>query len=359
MGYIFLLILTTTITLLSIKPVKGYNDEYLSLQSTIRIKGLSAIWIIIHHISQNINLGFISQIIGGIGSLFVALFLFISGYGLMFNFQNKNNYFQSYYKRILRVLIPYWLIDIIILIYFFISGYDFSVLNWIISLTTIQISPKIATYWFICAITVMYLSFYLSFNILNKKIRILNIHFFLMIISTLVYCVSCIFIFNVSGTYTGTIFSFIFGLLWYHKKKSIQKIIRERYISSIIISTILFLFLFAIAKVIDNYSLPYQKQFSFLANNLASISFIILFMVIIQKIELKGVVSQFLGKLSYEIYIVHITCLGILKNENIMLYVSDNVFLFIFLLSTIILIVPIYYVSNIINSRLRNASENV
>lgn len=117
------------ITISSLKWTNNYNNESLSLQSTMRLKGLSAIWIMIHHISQNIEMGIISKVLGSVGGLFTAIFLFLSGYGLMYSFKNKKDYFHTYYKRLFRVLIPYWLIDVLILIYYLMSKQKINVLN--------------------------------------------------------------------------------------------------------------------------------------------------------------------------------------------------------------------------------------
>lgn len=270
----------------------------------------------------------------------------------MFSFSNKKNYFCSYYKRILRVLIPYWLIDFIILIYFLAFHLDFNLRNWIISILTIQISPQIATYWFVSAIIVMYLCFYLSFKVLSKGDSNVKLSIYLMNGCTIIYSVICISFLSLPGTYTSTIFSFVFGMIWYLNRDKIQKIIRTNFSISVIITIIWFFGIFIKAKMIDHkISLPYQNWLSFIINNITSISFVIMIMVWLQRITLKGIISSFLGKISYEIYIVHITVLGFLKSEQVK---YSNTYFILFIVLTAILITLIYIISQEINKRINN-----
>ena len=67
MFYFSFFLVIILVSLICIKPVKKYNDDYLSYQSTLRAKGLSAIWIMIHHLSQHVEYSYISQILGGSG----------------------------------------------------------------------------------------------------------------------------------------------------------------------------------------------------------------------------------------------------------------------------------------------------
>ena len=269
----------------------------------------------------------------------------------MYSCQNKENYFKSYYKRILRVLIPYWLIDISILIYFICSGQEFSLLNWAISLLTIQISPKVATFWFVWAIVVMYFAFYFSFNMISKNNVGKSLIF--MVFCTVLYSVICISVLDLHGTYTGTIFSFIFGILWYYKYDAILQQIRKKYTAGITLSLSAFIILFGSAKFVDNVQVPCQKYLSFITNNLAAISFIALAMIILQKFELNGKLSLFFGYISYEIYLAHVAALGIITNENLISCINENAALVVFLLLTAIIIIPVYYISKIINKYLK------
>lgn len=345
MIYIFFLLTIMLISIVSMKPLNQFDDEYLSLQNTIRLKGISAIWIVIHHVSQIVSFGHISQIIGGVGGLFTSLFLFISGYGMMYSLCNKKNYLSSYYKRILQVMIPYWFIDVLLLVYFLIFDNQFNIMHWVVSLMTIQIAPKIATYWFICAILVMYISFFLSLKLTDLMNGSKSISIGIMIFFTSVYSFVCVVILKLPGAYTSTIFSFVLGMIWNQHNSEILSHIKNHYLRNLSITIISFLLLFAAAKVIDNCIFPFQAHLSLILNNLASIAFIFTVMTILQKIKLRGKISLLLGKTSYEIYIVHITCIGIMNNEKLQDKMDGNLFILVFLIFMFLSLIPTYFVT--------------
>lgn len=166
------------------------------------------------------------------------------------------------------------------------------------------------------------------------------------------YSFVSIIILNLQGAYTGTIFSFFLGILWYEKGNDIIHSIKTNYTVSIVVSFCIFLAFYGFTKVIDNSSVPLQNILSFVLNNLSAISFIICIMIVFQKIQLKGIVSLFLGRLSYEIYLVHITVLGVLKLENIIKSTNENVFIAFMILFTITLTLIVHYTSSIISKRL-------
>lgn len=92
-GIVFL-----TMTCLSFRPIHiGYSKEYLSLMTTKQLKGIVAYAIIIHHLSQKMQVPGLLSIIGYIGFICVAVFFFISGYGLECALKNKENYLKHFF----------------------------------------------------------------------------------------------------------------------------------------------------------------------------------------------------------------------------------------------------------------------
>lgn len=101
--------------IISIRPRK--INEWLSLESTMELKGLAIIVIVISHIgyflvSDNRFLWPLS-IMAGVG---VNLFLFLSGFGLATSQLKKNLSTLEFYKRrLFKLFIPLWLLLLIIL----------------------------------------------------------------------------------------------------------------------------------------------------------------------------------------------------------------------------------------------------
>ena len=168
----------------------------------------------------------------------------------------------------------------------------------------------------------------------------------MILLCILVYSFVCITILNLHGVYTSTIFSFFFGILWYEKGKGIINLIKVNYTISFVASLCAFLLFYASAKYVDNFFVPTQNILSFVSNNLATITFITCVIIVLQKIELKGIVPLFLGGLSYEIYLVHITIIGVLKLESTMKITNENIFVISVVIFTFALAFLIHYVSN-------------
>lgn len=82
--------------------------EFFSRQHTTLLKGIAILTVIWGHIGLAYHIYSI-QWIAGIG---VALFLICSGYGLEASF-NKNGLNNFWEKRIIAVVIPYWIIYLI------------------------------------------------------------------------------------------------------------------------------------------------------------------------------------------------------------------------------------------------------
>ena len=77
--------------LLSISA-KGEAEKFLRKEDSQALKGIAAILIVWHHLSQRVGIGITTLPYIEIGKYSVALFLFLSGYGVMYSFMNNKNY---------------------------------------------------------------------------------------------------------------------------------------------------------------------------------------------------------------------------------------------------------------------------
>ena len=198
-----------------------WNDEYLSLKQAKAIRGFCAIGIIIHHLAQRTAASWLKSqyIIHGldffvdIGYLFVAAFLFFSGYGLYKSYKQKENYFNNYFsRRILPIIIVYLVTSLIYYLY----------------------KPVSSTYtWYIAAILLCYVLFYIAF----KYCKIEFISIFIVIFGIAIYSIICDF-FMLGGWWYNTIGLFVVGLLFAKFEKYIIKFLKKTYIPMLIIAVI-------------------------------------------------------------------------------------------------------------------------
>ena len=89
---------------IQVAPCGEFKKNSLSLDAMTSLKGVMAIFVLLHHISQKQaflqtnTISFFREI----GILFVGVFFFTSGYGLHRSFSTKPDYLKGFLKR--RVL---------------------------------------------------------------------------------------------------------------------------------------------------------------------------------------------------------------------------------------------------------------
>lgn len=185
-----------------------WNDEFMNLSQTKYFQGFIAICIMLHHIGQEMcgpwqsyplyhGLDFFVPL----GFMFVAVFMFFSGYGLYLSYETKPGYVTL--KFLKRKSVP-------LLIGFFVSGWAFMLARWILGETYdagkliggligyLQPNPYC---WFALVMPMLYLLFYLVFKFCR------HCQILIVIVIT--------FIYQAFGMYIGHN-SYLFGGEWWY-----------------------------------------------------------------------------------------------------------------------------------------------
>lgn len=272
-----------------------FNNNMLNKKTTNIIKGASILAIILCHISQQmIDSGrIISVTYANIGGyLSVGLFFLCSGYGLTISKNSNINYFDNFIsKRIVKVYIPFVIINLIYLILNVIL-YDntYKILDVILLITGVNLIDGV--YWFVIVIVLFYLLYYFLFKYLEDNIA--NLLLFLIII------VACLLMYlnDVGKWWYISLLCFPVGVYLSINIKKIFLILNLHYFK-ILISTLI---LFLISTLIGG---PGSGFISLFFRTISSICFSILFIVIIFKVRLTSDILEFMGKISYEIYLIH------------------------------------------------------
>ena len=135
----------------------GYNDKYLSINSTDCYRGIAAVFIVMHHLSQVIGVTGSLKIMGYIGFIMVGVFFFLSGYGLKYGLDHKNNYLSGFLtKKIGCILIPLAFVNIPCFVARILFNQDIDVVQTVLSFVG---GPYLTGLWFVTAILLMYLFF--------------------------------------------------------------------------------------------------------------------------------------------------------------------------------------------------------
>ncbi len=176
-----------------------FHEDSSSLDSMKSLRGFAAIGVILHHISQEQAFQWANNfgakpgelsIFVNAGYLFVAIFFFCSGFGLIKSLETKPDYFNGFLKkRVIKALvIPYYVSIIIYGILRFASGERFAPLQWVTNLVGITMMNPYAWYPIIAAI--LYIAFYLIFkNIKNRKVCYILLAAVILLLG-MIFCVN-------------------------------------------------------------------------------------------------------------------------------------------------------------------------
>ncbi len=156
----------------SVAKENSFHSDFLSIRATKSLQGLAALGVISHHISQMqiVTKANEIQIFHDTGFLFVGLFFFVSGFGLIKSLDTKPGYLNGFLKRrALPILVTYYVMNAFYLIWHLILKTKFSASEWICKILGISLLNDNA--WFVPVILILYLAFYVIFKkIKNRKI---------------------------------------------------------------------------------------------------------------------------------------------------------------------------------------------
>lgn len=272
--------------------VYGENTkvELLSVEHTNAVKGLAIILVMLGHSMQKFapEISYFTPT-GGIG---VCLFLFCSGYGLNESSRKRKETWQYWYKRLITVIIPYAIFEIIT--FWSVNSFDLK----LFFLDILCIKPLYSFGWYLSYLMLWYVVFF----ILNQ-INLKNSIGIMLIIS------ACVFVFSRSLVAEQAV-SFVLGVyISINKDKFGLKASLKNGIL-LLACGIMMLAIKQIPVVRESPDLIYKAvQLSLKA--LIAMAFIILSFQVGKFISLES--FQRLGLISFELYLIHGIVLGVVK----------------------------------------------
>lgn len=305
------------------------NKEYLSKTNSDCIKGIFAILIILHHILQFHTIpmsAYLHYLTSSLGYLSVAVFFFISGYGLEASFLKKEDYLKTFLRhRILPTYGTYLYVMIIYLLCFLAVGRRFSVSTLLKSV--LLYSTIVNNGWFFFAILALYLIFYLSYRFLKKH----SLRIFSVTLGLILWCVLCI-LFQFGYWIYLSVFAFLSGILWSDHKEKIDSFAKtfKGWLTGLLLLGGAFCVTWVFGHI---YRLPEAVYLLF--QMLSAALFPGLVMWLCMRIPVNCAVTRFLGYYSKYIYAMHGLVLTLFVNEfpikSAVLYTLLSLFLSILL----------------------------
>ncbi|MBQ0003008.1 MAG: acyltransferase [Treponema sp.] len=320
----------------------NFNEDYFSFETTSCLKGILAFCVIFHHVSQKAafhatgSMSFFEHI----GFVFVGIFFFCSGYGLYKSFITKENYLDGFLKkRVLPLVISYYIMIAFYAVYYLITKPGFSVSEWICKLSGLTMINSQA--WFVYVIVIMYLAFYFIFK--NEKLRENGIALMLLVAigQGLVYIIGnhfpwylgesnwykapgafsnvswwmrpCALLFSGEWWVEST-WAFVFGIWYCKNEEKILAYLKKNYLVNFIVFTAVFILAtFATLHFIWDVGFwsdmggdlgTGKKAAGYILLNLYCVYTCFYLALIMLKVRVNNKFYAFFGKMSLEIYLV-------------------------------------------------------
>ena len=312
--------------------------DYLSNKSTKSLKGLLALLIIFHHISQKITTGENFSNFEYMGRYIVALFFFLSGYGLYFQYSNNATYMENFLKkRLVRIFIPFFVFIVIYVIYRATLGEVINV-NFFLSFWKDH-SNIIYNGWFINSIIVLYVIFYVSFVGKDSKVAEYKLVFL-----TLVYIFWKAYQDHGDWEYV-SIMAFLLGVFWMKNRISIDKFIEKNYFIFLVSFSILMYVFRHYEDIMRNIGITNKYVYYGIVGNLCTMVFVVYFLLLTNKLNFSNKYLDFLGNISFEIYMIHGLVMHYLGKFFVSSGVNDVLYTIVVLFISIVFA---YYIKKLI-----------
>ena len=308
-----MILLSATLLLLSIIEICFYKKlSFLDFTKDrgLYLKGFLAVSIVLHHLAQRTDCGKPFSFFDSIGPEIVAVFFFISGYGLMSSFLAKGKAYFNHFlsKRIWKLCKPFVLVLIIYQVVCTVDGEGSTFRQIYNDLLQGDTEALLPSCWFIFAIVLHYLAFFIVFrNVKNVKLaQVFMLLYMIFYIVIFRYVLSFGFWWYISAL------SINVGLAWKYWENSITKVIKRHFIS--LAGTVA---LISVAMIVLLHQGMYWLELYYVP--MFPIFLIVLFYYLPSL--LKQVVC-YLGVISYEIYLLQGVPLVLLKGKH--LYVASE-----------------------------------
>lgn len=270
------------------------KNIYLSKENTQCMKGIFAVCVLIHHLYQYSGFfhgTYLGAIFQSLGYFSVAMFFFLTGYGLMLSSQ-KDGYMDSFLRK--RVFALYSFYVVLIALYaiynFFLNG-TFSVS---LLLQSFFIGGTVVTLgWYLQVTFFVYLLFWAVYKVFDKLLNQL-VAFTACLVA---YGFVCFFA-GMSTTWYVSVLCVPLGMMWFLYKKKLDELLTKRKAVFVVVGGGLCVVAYAASKILP---------FSSILLAASCLFFVVVSISIAFALQNTAVVcngfTKLLGRYSLEIYI--------------------------------------------------------
>lgn len=322
-----------------------WQPEPLSLNNSKCIQGFCAVAIILHHMSQNVtsnggDAGALSILVDA-GVLFVGIFFFFSGFGLLKSLRTKESYLKGFIrKRLPMVLVPFFACILVFIFTALFLGERFrfpDILGYLSGWLLIN-----SHMWYIVEIVILYLAFFIIFKLIkNEKIAIPVMGGFivLMVIGSLLLGHGE-FWFQGEWWFNST-FLFFIGIVVARFEEPLARLAKKLYVILLPVLIVGFGFMFALnLKMLGEYSYWSDTTSSFICFSVqlpTIIMFVAIVLLVMMKVNFSNRVLKFIGSIALELYLIHNLFIQYLRSSSFMYVKSDSMYILLVILLAVAL----------------------
>lgn len=230
------------------------------------------------------------------GILFVGIFFALSGYGLMYSLQNKENYLHGFLvNRLSKLLIPAYLI-------YAIGVLLKAPLGWMDIFRPDKFFAK--TNWYVWEMAGMYIAFYICARLTDLK----KSHIILLLL-TLAFVFTAYAV-KLDRPWYGSSFCFWLGIFYFVKRDSFREVLVLKHggVLNIVIFGLLMIISMGLFFIKEDWIIG-----DLVGRNIASVSFTVIVIICLHRFRLGNPVSLWLGRYSYEIFLFHPVFIALLR----------------------------------------------
>ena len=313
-------------------------DLNIEKRNTNSLRAIASVGIMLTHLGNMISAeNSIWLFWGNIGYLCVGLFFFYSGYNLVYSYIDKGISWKFLVDKLVKIGIPFWIGN----------GLYILIMKEKCSFSKalgIPVTNKVL--WYLISIGTIYFIFFIIF----KPIDLLERKHTLRINRSVVITIASIAVFTIyvllypwiaykfeiifdnnSRFPLALIIGMLVAIIKKAKSSSVKRFVRSN-------KVILFLILM-ISCIFFHKEFLSEKQVIIWTYNVVEILPPLLFAlaanVLVVEEQIKSAVLDFMGKISLWIYVLHIVCMHIWRN-NVIFIKDDNLYVVVYVLTTIL-----------------------
>lgn len=305
-----------------------WNEDFFSLDQSKMWQGFFAICILLHHAGQKTcapwmpNKNLIRpglDFFVPIGYFFVAFFLICSGYGLYVSWKRKPDYLKGFFRRrVLPLILTFYVVEWMYLAVRLLLGEKMDATQILYYITGIQLANHNS--WFVLALPIFYLMFWLCFRFLKSEGAAMTGVFTLILAYVLLGCSLNHLdkdMWMCGEWWYNTAIFFPLGLLFGKYKDAIVRGAKQCWLPLMILSVFFGVLLYFGAELVQG-NLSYycewvkvpserllRRFMCVLSQNGAALMFVVFMVLLGLKVKIGNGVLRFMGAITLEFYLVH------------------------------------------------------